>query len=264
MTFAPALIGAGASLLGGLFSGRSSRRAQERQNEYNDPLNQRNRLERAGFNPAAFMNPNGNIQAAPAASGQFGNAIANAGLFIASDMREEEALKIEKSRLQMDRQKLDKLLQQATIRPKSGGIYSGNIKSPSMGGVGAPATVAAPMLNGGSRERFGPPLQTIADPTGVMRDDGLPSANPDAPAEFEADIWERARKGEILPFGWELYKRNTMTDRQYQRWESLTGNLSNRTKKAGSNLKSVFSEPRKKNAKVPRISFPAYLPSISD
>ena len=60
-----------------------------------------------------------------------------------------------------------------------------------------------------SRER--PYLET---PTTVIRDDGLQAANPDAPVEFETDAWTAARNGELPSFAWELYKRNTMTDKQ--------------------------------------------------
>ena len=254
-----ALIGAGANLLGGLFGRRSARKAQAEQNAYNDPSAMRARFEKAGFNP--LLAPLGqSYQSAPMLTGQMGNAIANAGLFVANDMKDEQALKIEKSRLEMDRQKLDKLLQNATIRPKSGGIYSGNIRSPSVGGVGS-----APLLTPPIRpDKYGPELSTITDPTGVMRDDGLPSANPDMPAEFEADLWERARKGEILPFGWELYKRNTMSKPQRERWDKTVTGAKTRLTTAKENLNSVFSQPRKKDARVPRLSLPSYLPSISN
>jgi len=254
-----ALIGAGASLLGGIFSRNSAKKATARQNEYNKPINIRARAEEGGFNPLLWAGQ-GNVQMQPTASGQFGNAIATAGLYAADSMKDKQALDIEKSRLKMDREKLDNLLQKNTIRPKSGGIYSGMSKTPSNGGVGSPPMATPPIRP----DKYGPNLSTIQDPTGVMRDDGLPSANPDMPAEFEADLWERARKGEILPFGWELYKRNTMSKPQRDRWDKSVTGVKTRLTTAKDNVNNVFSQPRKKDARVPRLSLPSYLPSISN
>ena len=79
-----------------------------------------------------------------------GSAIANAGLALADGMGKEEMLEIERSRLAMDREKLDALLNNATIRPKVGGIYAQRVQAPSGAGLGArnyraPAVGLAPL-----------------------------------------------------------------------------------------------------------------------
>lgn len=133
----PALIGAGSSLLGGILGRNAAKKATARQNEYNKPINMRARAEEGGFNPLLWAGQ-GNLQTQVQQTGQMGNALANAGLAIADGMSEKRRLDIEKSRLKMDRERLDHLIQQATIRPKTGGIYASVAQTPSIKKTGSP------------------------------------------------------------------------------------------------------------------------------
>jgi hypothetical protein len=187
-----ALIGGASSLLGGLFGKSSAKKATARQNEYNKPINIRKRAEEAGFNPLLWAGT-GSIQNQPTASGMMGNAIANAGLYAADSMKDKEALDIEKSRLAMDRERLDELLEKNTIRPKKGGIYSGNQKTPSAGGVGSPAPSVSPLSS----------PDTIIE-TAI-------NSGVEQPREAEADLWGAALKGNIVPFLRDLLDKNVMS-----------------------------------------------------
>lgn len=139
------LIGAGSSLLGGIFGRNDAAKAQAQQNAYNAPDKIRERAEKGGFNPLLFVGPGVGNQAAPRASGHMGNAIANAGLAMADGMDRNKQLQIERDRLEMDQKKLTALLEQNTIRPKSGGIYSGMAKTSAIG-TGEGALSNAPQI----------------------------------------------------------------------------------------------------------------------
>jgi hypothetical protein len=131
-----ALIAAGLSLVSGLFGKNSEKKAIKAQNAYNDPKQVRARAEAAGFNPLLFIGPGVGQQTATGGGNYMGEAIANAGLALTDGIQKKQMMDIERSRLKMDQQKLDLLIQSATIRPKSGGIYAGNVSAPSLGGVG--------------------------------------------------------------------------------------------------------------------------------
>lgn len=137
---APAVIAAGLQVVGGIFGRRSENKAIAAQNAYNAPIKVRERAEAAGFNPLLFVGPGVGQQTTTGGTNYMGSAIANAGLALADGMDKKAMLDVEKSRLAMDRQKLDVLIQNATIRPRSGGIYTGNVRAPSAGGVGKPAS----------------------------------------------------------------------------------------------------------------------------
>lgn len=262
-----ALIGAGASLLGGALSSRSAKKRQREQNAYNDPVQMRARMEAAGFNPLLGPDFAGN-QAAPAASGMMGTAIANAGLAIADGFSEKKQLELEKTKLEQDRERLDKLIEQQTIRPKVGGVYAQNVRTQSIKKTGAPLMTGTP--NTSTRPPVIPAYDhpenpsVFEEPTTVMRDDGLPGANPDAPAEMEADLWDAARDGTLINFGWEIYKKNTMSPWQKQNWENTKKKAKDTVDNTKETYKDIFKRPRKKDAKLPKIDFPSYLPSISD
>lgn len=128
-----AVIGAGASLLGGILGNKAQRKAQAREaqairemNEYNDPKNVRARAEAAGFNPLLFIGPGvGQQTALPAISSAnyLGSAIADAGMVIADQMsKNKELARLEK--LSAENRKLAEKVQSLTIRPKVGGVYA--------------------------------------------------------------------------------------------------------------------------------------------
>lgn len=259
---AGALISGGASLLGGLFGRSSAKKQQRRQNEYNKPINIRKRAEEGGFNPLLWAGQ-GNIQLQPGPSNIMGNAIAQAGLAAANGLTEQAQLDLEKTKLEQDRERLDKLLQEATIRPKVGGIYAKTENVQSIKKTGAPLLSggAAASQPSGVIPKENPEM--LPEPTTVMRDDGLEGANPDAPPELETDLWDQARQGSIVPFGWEIWKRNTMTDWQRQNWEKTKKAAEKKAENFKEGYKDIFERPRKKDAKLPKIDFPSYLPSIS-
>lgn len=104
-------------------AGRDARRAQAAQNDHNHPAAQRQRLEDAGFNPAAYLEGAGN-QAMPAASGHMGTAISEAagilGSFVDENSKRRDALAKE----QQKNDELQKRLRDALLRPTIGGIFS--------------------------------------------------------------------------------------------------------------------------------------------
>ena len=260
-----ALIGAGASLLGGALSSRSAKKRQEEQNWYNDPAQMRKRAEKAGFNPLLWAGQ-GNVQNNVAASGFFGNAVASAGLIVADEMNRAKELDLEQSRLEMDRERLDSLIKTATLRPNVGGVYAQTVRTPSIKKTGAPLQGDTPM---GGPAKYGPfqPTSPYApdaspfeEPTKVMRDDGLTSANPDAPPEFEGDLWTWVREGTALPNMWEVYKRNTMTQKQRQRVDTTK----RKAKEAYKEWTAPYSGPLNPAVKNPRLNLPNWLPSISN
>jgi len=154
----PALIGAGASLLGGILGNNAEKKVNNQniafqrennalqqklvreQNAYNDPLALRKRAEKAGFNPLLFVGPGVGQQmgvastSAPqiAASNYMGAAVADAGMMIADQMsKNRELARLEK--LSAENQKLAEKVQSMTIRPKVGGVYAQREETPLIG-----------------------------------------------------------------------------------------------------------------------------------
>jgi len=139
---AGALVSGGSSILGGIFGDRRAKKRQDRQNAYNAPKAIRKRAEEGGFNPLLFVGPGVGNQAQPVPT-YMGQAIANAGMALADGMSENERLKLERSKLEVEREKLRELVQRNTIRPKVAGIYATTQKTPTLGGVGGTAASAA-------------------------------------------------------------------------------------------------------------------------
>ena len=125
-----AIIGAGASLLGGIFGRNSEKSAIARQNAYNDPAQIRARAEAAGFNPLLFVGPGVGQQTAVGGSNYMGQAIADAGLMAADKLSEFSAQQRLAKAMDANR-RLSQQLTQATIRPKVGGIYARSEMFPS-------------------------------------------------------------------------------------------------------------------------------------
>jgi hypothetical protein len=119
----PALIGAGASLLGGILGRNAEKKAIAAQNAYNDPAQIRARAENAGFNPLLFIGPGVGNQMVTGGSNYMGSAIADAGMQIADQMsKNRELARLEK--LSAENKKLAEKVQNLTIRPKVGGVYA--------------------------------------------------------------------------------------------------------------------------------------------
>lgn len=127
----PALIGAGASLLGGILGRNSEKAAIAAQNAYNDPAQIRARAEAAGFNPLLFVGPGVGNQMTTGGSNYMGSAIADAGMQIADQMsKNRELARLEK--LSAENKKLAEKVQNLTIRPKVGGVYAQREATPSL------------------------------------------------------------------------------------------------------------------------------------
>ncbi|BAQ71544.1 hypothetical protein NHU_04431 (plasmid) [Rhodovulum sulfidophilum] len=120
-----AVIGAGASLLGGAMASRSSGK-----HVVPDYAKIRRKAEAAGFNPlTALTSAPGS---AVASQNYMGSAIADAGLILADGMakKAEKTGELQKAREQ--NAQLKERVQQLTIRPRVGGIYANNVNTPSI------------------------------------------------------------------------------------------------------------------------------------
>lgn len=181
-----ALIGAGASLLGGILGRNSEKNAIARQNAYNDPAQVRARAENAGFNPLLFIGPGVGNQITTGGSNYMGSAIADAGMQIADQMsKNRELARLEK--LSAENKKLAEKVQSLTIRPKVGGVYAQRDSTPalraSLGGSDASSnpTDASLVVGDGGSDSGGPvdlrPLPTVdpLDPRRKVEDKPLPS-----------------------------------------------------------------------------------------
>lgn len=160
-----AIIGAGASIIGGMLGNNSAKKQQNRQiafareeREYNKPTNIRARAEEAGFNPLLFIGPGvGNAASGGISGGSanyMGQAIADAGLLIAEGMRNKSAETKRINDLEAQNKELQKKLVDQTVRPRVGGIYEA-------GGI----TVRSPeRRQEQAAEMFGPrPLVRLRD-----------------------------------------------------------------------------------------------------
>ncbi|MBK5925662.1 hypothetical protein CCR90_18235 [Rhodovulum sulfidophilum] len=120
-----AVIGAGASLLGGAMASRSSGK-----HVVPDYAKIRRKAEAAGFNPlTALTSAPGSVVAS---QNYMGSAIADAGLILADGMakKAEKTGELQKAREQ--NAQLKERVQQLTIRPRVGGIYANNVATPSI------------------------------------------------------------------------------------------------------------------------------------
>lgn len=117
-----ALIGAGASLLGGRRQSRDRQREIEQNTKLQDPVYRRERLEAAGLNPATHFGATGG-SVSPGYAPMMGQAIADAGALLASGIDSQQHLRLEKTRLEQEKAALDKALKSTVIRPTVGGIY---------------------------------------------------------------------------------------------------------------------------------------------
>lgn len=127
-----ALVSGAASLLGGLFGRKDAKKNMQfqaaqiaAQNEYNKPINIRARAEEGGFNPLLFAGPGVGLQTGVAeyVPSGMGNAIANAGLALASGITDQANLNAYNSKLAEQNAELRKALETATLRPEVPGIY---------------------------------------------------------------------------------------------------------------------------------------------
>lgn len=155
------LIGAGSSLLGGLF-GKGPSSGQQAQSHVDGIMAA---AEKHKINPLTLL---GSVAPQSGAAPVMGQAIANAGLSIADGMVKKVDFDLQAEQLRMQNDRLQKSLQQATLRPKVAGVYgNGNSGSsdalvPSSGSDAFPrnpSLVGVTALDGG-RKVVNNPIQT--------------------------------------------------------------------------------------------------------
>lgn len=124
---AAALIGAGASLLGGLFKKKPKEKSAEQNSReaiFGQASGARDAGEKYGFNPLTLLGASSALGPSYSESANYmGNAIADAGMILADGLaRNKEAGQL--SQLKEQNEKLRKQIQDQTLRPKVGGIYA--------------------------------------------------------------------------------------------------------------------------------------------
>lgn len=118
------LIGAGSSLLGGLF-GKGPSSGQQAQSHVDGIMAA---AEKHKINPLTLL---GSVAPQSGAAPVMGQAIANAGLSIADGMVKKADFDLQAEQLRMQNQRLQKSLEQVTLRPKVAGVYGNeNASSP--------------------------------------------------------------------------------------------------------------------------------------
>lgn len=118
-----ALIGAGASLLGGVLGNRASKKAHDKDTYNNSPQGIRANAEAAGFNPLIFAGPGTGTGAryTPA----FSNPLAGAGAILSDGYYQQEQLKIQKAELEQENQRLENMAKKFSLTPPIPGLYGG-------------------------------------------------------------------------------------------------------------------------------------------
>lgn len=133
----------GLGAVAGAFSGKKSsyneRLARDKFNLAQEKIRQdqrdnglsylRNAAEKAGFNPLAVLNGNSPGQYQPAFASGYATSGNSGGLAdglaaLSATLTDVEALKIRKAELELDKQRLEKLNKDATLKAPQGGIYA--------------------------------------------------------------------------------------------------------------------------------------------
>lgn len=193
------LVAAGVSAIGSLLGGRKAAKEQRRaiaaQNAYNDPSAIRARAEKAGFNPLLFVGPGVGLQTS-IEQPVMGQAIANAGLALASGMMEQAEMQAQQSAVMQQNYELRKQIEKMTLRPVVPGIF--RQASGAGGGTGA-SNVAVPSVPRGIE-------QTVINAPGMVAPVKL-SFGPEyvgdeyqgyAPAGEASDLYP-FRMSEVMP-----------------------------------------------------------------
>lgn len=127
--FIGALIGAGASLIGGALN----RKAQKKANAANSPVGQVAQYEAAGLNPVPFMLGGGYI---PQQATSIGDSFATAGGIFAEHIATKKERNLRETQIELENERLKKELDKLA-RPSEPGYmqsYGGTIPLPSLGG----------------------------------------------------------------------------------------------------------------------------------
>ena len=116
-----AIIGGALGLIGASKDRKEQRRNREQDIELQDPVYRRERLEKAGLNPSVHFGATGQTPAPY--QPVMGRALSDAGALLANGFDNAQQIKLENTRLELEKRKLDEALKQQVIRPTVGGVY---------------------------------------------------------------------------------------------------------------------------------------------
>ncbi|WP_071675231.1 hypothetical protein [Nioella nitratireducens] len=138
----------GVKLVSGLFGAASANKARKRQEYLNSPAGIRAQSEAAGFNPLVFAGQAGSFGAGNMVTGGeiLAQAAADSVDTFSTERNRSRELQIANSQLQVERDRLNEQVRQATLQPNVPGIY-GNART-SGGDSGLPDRVGGPDFDG--------------------------------------------------------------------------------------------------------------------
>lgn len=212
------LISVGGSLLGGLFGNSSKKKAaaQERAWALEDQREQFVRMraaaEKGGFNPLAVLGAapgSGMVAQTSAPVSTFGSSIAESALLLADGLanRKTASISLKNNSLQMANDRLQRKLTGAILRPKIGGVYSGN--RPRMGIGNANAASLSSGVRGGvssHADRVEPKARNVAESVGSYGQETRVPIGPDIDEMMTGaaiDWWNQVKANRNPP-GWRL------------------------------------------------------------
>lgn len=131
---ASALIGAGASLLGGLFGRKKEKSAQTNSRDaiMGQARGSREAADKYGFNPLTLLGASSAVGPSQSAN-YLGSAIADAGMLLADGLAKRQDKIGREAALAKQNEELKLQVRELTLRPKFGGIYAQRQAVPSLG-----------------------------------------------------------------------------------------------------------------------------------
>lgn len=162
------LISAGASLLGGNIQRNTERFVSSGDNARSHVDGIMDAASKHQINPLTLLGSVGAVGGQALGGSSMGAAIANAGLSIADGMAKKVDFDLQAEQLRMQRDQLQKKLDQATLRPKVAGVYQNASSVSSV--VGADKTGVEPV----STDRFRPlSNRDFLDPRREVKNDPI-------------------------------------------------------------------------------------------
>lgn len=193
----PALIGAGASLLGGIFGRKKEKSAAQNSRDaiMGQAQGAREASEKYGFNPLTLLGASSAVGPSQSAN-YMGSAIADAGLLLADGLAKRQDRLGREAALSKQNEELKLQVRELTLRPKFGGIYAQRQAVPPLGAALGRSASNAQGASGGVHHTLGgglrdvgsarPPTHPFDRPVLMrpVRDvAGTPTAIPDQVAE---------------------------------------------------------------------------------
>lgn len=182
----PALIGAGASLLGGILGKPKERSAEQNSREalLGQAAGARKAAEKYGFNPLTLLGVSSAVGPSES-SAYMGSAIADAGMMLADGLQRRQDELGQISQLEQQNRELQERVQSLTLRPRVGGVYAQREAVPSV----AAAVLADDMQEGGG----------LLGPGRVSPDPGRPLARRTAENTPRVLVYDPAGKPMYIP-----------------------------------------------------------------